>query len=79
MQYASQRDVHAYTLSGEYNLQHTPVNKRLRRNHAVSEGLLGLAGDLRPEAIRLTELGPYALQHHKQQVIIYIGRVLVGH
>jgi hypothetical protein len=45
--------------------------------HAVSEGLLTLAEDKRPEANRLIELRSYALQRHRH-VMIYASRVSVG-
>ena len=48
-----------------------------RPKHAVSEGLMTLAEDKRPEANLLIGLRQYALQCHRC-VIIYVGRVSVG-
>jgi len=77
MQYASKRDLHAHVLSGENSLRHSPVYRRSRPKHAVSEGLLTLAEDTQPEATVLIGLSWYAVQRHAG-VIIYIGRVTVG-
>ena len=46
------------------HLRHSPVIVRSTPNHAVSDGLMTLAEDKRPEANRLIELRPYALQCH---------------
>jgi hypothetical protein len=58
-------------------LWHSPVYGRSRPKHAVSEGLMTLAEDKRPEANRLIELRPHALHRHRR-VIIYASGVSVG-
>ena len=49
-------------------MRHSPVYGRSRPNHAVSEELLALAEDKRPEANRLIELRAYASQRHNKDV-----------
>jgi hypothetical protein len=57
---------------------HSLVYGRSRPKHAMSEGLITLAEDKRPEANRLIELSPYALQRHRCG-IIYGRDLSVGH
>jgi hypothetical protein len=57
-------------------MRHSLVHGRSTPKHAVSEGLMTLAEDKRPEAIRIIGLRPYALQRH-QRVIIYVSGVSV--
>jgi len=64
MQYASTRDLQSHAQSGQSNLWHSPVHGRSRPKHAVSEELMTLAEDKRPEANWLIELRLYALQRH---------------
>ena len=78
MQYASMRDLQAHTLSGGNTLRHFPVYGRSRLKHAVSEGFMTLAENMRPEANLLIGVSQYALQRH-ERVIIYVGRVSVSH
>jgi len=56
MQDASKRDLKAHVLSGGNTLRHSPVYGRLRPKHVVSEGVLTLADDKRPEATLLIGL-----------------------
>jgi len=49
-------NLQAHALSGENNLRLSPVYGRSRPNHAVSEGLMTLADDKRPEATLLIGL-----------------------
>jgi len=56
MQYASMRDLQACALSSGNTLRHSPVYGRSRAKHAVSEGLLTLSEDKRPEETLLIEL-----------------------
>jgi len=63
-QYASKRDRQPHGLSSENSLLHSPVYGWLRPKHAVSQGLMTLAEDIRPEANLLIELRQYALQRH---------------
>jgi hypothetical protein len=51
-------------LSSEDHQRHSPVYGRSRPKDAVSEGLMMLAEDQRPEANRLIDLRLHALQHH---------------
>jgi len=59
------------------NLRHSAVYGRSRAKHAVSEGVMTSAEDMRPEANRLVEWRPHALQCHRR-VIVYTSGVLVG-
>jgi hypothetical protein len=45
-------------------LRHSPVYRRSRPKHAVSDGLLELAEDTRPEANQLPGRRPYSSQRH---------------
>ena len=69
MQNASTRDPQAHALSGGNTLQHSPVYRRCRPKHAVSEGLTTLADDKRPEAYLLIGLSQYPLQGHIDLII----------
>jgi len=73
------RDLRALSLCDMGSACITPRStKGPRPKHPVSEGLMTLAEDKRPEANLVIGLSQYALQHH-QRVIIYVGRVLVSH
>jgi len=56
MRDASKRDLQANALSGGNNLRHFLVYGRSRPKHAVSEGKMTLAEDMRPEATLLIGL-----------------------
>ena len=49
-------NLQAHRLSGENALRLSPVDGRSRPKHAVSEGLLALANDKRPEGTLLIRL-----------------------
>jgi len=49
-QYSRKRDLQAHAHSDENTLWHSTVYRRLRPKHAVSEGLMSLAEDKKPEA-----------------------------
>ena len=49
-------NLQAHVLSGENTLQLSPAYRRSRPKHAVSEGLMTLAEDQRPEATLLIGL-----------------------
>jgi len=63
MQYATDSDSQAST-QGEGNiLSYSPIYVMWRPKHAVSEVLMTLAEDLRPEADVLIDMSDYALTH----------------
>jgi len=53
MQDASKRDLQAQALSSGNAMRHSPVYRRLRSKHELSEGLNTLAEDKWPEATLL--------------------------
>jgi len=57
-------NLQAHGISGGNTLQLSPGYGRSRPKHAVSEGLMTLAEDKRPEATLLIGLSQYASQHH---------------
>ena len=54
----------AHALSGENSLRRSPDHERSRPKHAVSEELMTLAEDKKPEANLLIGLSQYASQCH---------------
>jgi len=64
MQYASKRDLGAYALGGKNSTWQYLVYGRLRPKHAVSEGSMTLAEDMRPEANRNIDRKPFGLYCH---------------
>ena len=74
----ARRDLWTLSLSDEDSIWNAPRSMEVTKpKHAVSEGLMALAEDKRPEANLLVGLSQYALQHHRP-VIIYVTRVSVG-
>ena len=72
------RDLQAWSLSNRDSSCNTPRCTEVPRpKHAVSEGLMTLAVEKRPEANLLIWLSQYALQRHRH-VVIYFGGVWVG-
>jgi len=62
------RDLRAMSISTRYSSCNVPRSTEvLRTKHTQSEGLMTLAGDMRPEANLLIGLGQYALQLHTGQ------------
>ena len=57
------RELQAPARSGENNMRHSPVYRWSRPKHVVSDGLMTLAEDKRPEANLRIELRQYALQN----------------
>jgi len=56
LQYASKGNMQTRVQSGENYVWHFPVYGRSRPKHVVSEGLITLVEDKRPEANHLIEL-----------------------
>jgi len=56
MQYASTRDRRTLFLTDKESCAHSPVHGSPEPNHAVREGSMALAEDIRPEATLLIGL-----------------------
>jgi len=56
MQYASTRDRRTLSLRDKESCAHSPVHGSPEPKHAVREGLMALAEDMRPEATLLIGL-----------------------